>query len=39
LPNTGGDSGVSTLLLGAAALILIGVAAALMIGRRRESQL
>ena len=39
LPNTGGDSGMSALLLGAAALVLIGVAAALLIGRRRDTTL
>ncbi len=38
LPTTGGDTGVSTLLLGAAALILIGVAIALFMGRRRDVQ-
>src|SRR4051794_6385548 len=36
LPNTGGDSGMSALLLGAAALVLIGVATALLMGRRRD---
>src|SRR5688500_4188545 len=39
LPNTGGDSGMSALLLGAAALVLIGVATALLMGRRRDSAL
>jgi len=39
LPNTGGDSGMSALLLGAAALVLIGVAAALLMGRRRDTTL
>src|SRR6266545_3839078 len=39
LPNTGGDSGMSALLLGAAALVLIGVAAALLVGRRRDTTL
>ena len=39
LPNTGGDSGMSALLLGAAALVLIGVAAALLVGRRRDTAL
>jgi LPXTG-motif cell wall-anchored protein len=37
LPNTGGDSGMSALLLGPAALVLIGVAAALLLGRRRDT--
>ena len=37
LPNTGGDSGMSALLLGAAALVLIGVATALLMGRRRDT--
>jgi len=39
LPTTGGDSGMSALLLGAAALVLIGVAAALLLGRRRDTTL
>jgi LPXTG-motif cell wall-anchored protein len=39
LPNTGGDSGMSALLLGAAALVLIGVATALLMGRRRDTTL
>jgi hypothetical protein len=30
---------MSALLLGAAALVLIGVAAALLVGRRRDAQL
>src|SRR5215468_10455667 len=34
LPKTGGDSGMSALLLGAVALVLIGVAGALLLGRR-----
>jgi LPXTG-motif cell wall-anchored protein len=37
LPNTSGDAGSSALLLGAAALVLIGVAAALLLGRRRDT--
>jgi LPXTG-motif cell wall-anchored protein len=36
LPNTGGDSGLSTLMLGVAALVIIGVAVALLMGRRRD---
>ena len=36
LPTTGGDSGMSTILLGAAALFIIGIAAATLMASRRN---
>ena len=39
LPETGGNSGLSTLLLGFAALIIMGIAAAMIASSRRKSQI
>ncbi|NOK59151.1 MAG: hypothetical protein GFH27_549283n388 [Chloroflexi bacterium AL-W] len=39
LPETGGNSGLSTLLLGFAALIIMGIAAAMIASSRRRTQI
>ena len=39
LPGTGGDSGIGLLLLGAAALLILGVAAATLAASRRSARL
>jgi LPXTG-motif cell wall-anchored protein len=39
LPRTGGDSGISLILLGAAALFILGVAIATLLSSRRRAQL
>lgn len=39
LPNTGGDDGAGTLLLGAAALLILGIAGATLVASRRSARL